>query len=251
MPTLTGKNTGRNLATLEPKHLQAWLKRFREAIRPLKVRFFACGEYGENTHRPHYHVIIFGHGGCSRLRTDIMAIRNTGSCCKFCDTVLRTWGHGHIYAGELNEKTANYVCGYVLKKLNGPMADLYDGRYPDFARMSLRPGIGRGFAKHIATAMRHHEWQMENEGDVPTGLKHGKKPRPLGSYLRRAIREELGREKTAPLEKQLENSARLLPVRLLARSSTKSVGQLHAEATAQEALNKTSRVAIYKTRDKI
>lgn len=249
LPVITGKNTGQNLATLEPRHLRDWLKRFRAAIHPSRIRFFACGEYGEKNSRPHYHVIIFGHRGCRRKQTNVYAVQMQGECCKFCTLVNKTWGHGFAYVGEVNESTINYVAKYVLKKMNGPMAELYDGRYPDFARMSLRPGIGHGFVKHIATTMRDHEYQLR--GDVPTVLQHGMKKKPLGVYLRRKLRQELGRDEKAPMEAQIENSERLLPLRLVARSSSKSVGQLHAEETAQQALNMETRLKIRKTREKI
>lgn len=36
------------------------MKRLRKYLEPVKVRFFACGEYGDNTYRPHYHLILFG-----------------------------------------------------------------------------------------------------------------------------------------------------------------------------------------------
>ncbi|MFN7611381.1 MAG: hypothetical protein ACK5QX_10675, partial [bacterium] len=35
--------------------LQKFMKRLRKALYPAPVRFVACGEYGENTLRPHYH----------------------------------------------------------------------------------------------------------------------------------------------------------------------------------------------------
>ena len=47
--------------TLYKRDLQLFMKRLRKHLEPLKVRFFACGEYGDNTYRPHYHVILFGY----------------------------------------------------------------------------------------------------------------------------------------------------------------------------------------------
>ena len=47
---------------LVPEQLQKYLKRIRRAAErrgaPAHIRFFACGEYGEDTERPHYHVIL-------------------------------------------------------------------------------------------------------------------------------------------------------------------------------------------------
>ena len=39
-------------SSLEPKHTQDWLKRFRKAIAPLRVRYYLVGEYGEQSWRP-------------------------------------------------------------------------------------------------------------------------------------------------------------------------------------------------------
>ena len=45
------------------RDVQLFLKRFRKALtyRNMKIRFFACGEYGDKNLRPHYHLIIFGY----------------------------------------------------------------------------------------------------------------------------------------------------------------------------------------------
>jgi len=45
---------------LVPDHLSAFVKRLRARFAPLQFRFFACGEYGSRTLRPHYHVVLFG-----------------------------------------------------------------------------------------------------------------------------------------------------------------------------------------------
>lgn len=46
--------------TLDRTHLAKFLKRIRRAAEPLRIRFFASGEYGEKNARPHYHAILYG-----------------------------------------------------------------------------------------------------------------------------------------------------------------------------------------------
>lgn len=47
-------------ATLVKRDLQLFFKRLRKALPDCKIRYYACGEYGSQTLRPHYHAIIFG-----------------------------------------------------------------------------------------------------------------------------------------------------------------------------------------------
>jgi len=42
------------------RDFQLFMKRLRKAFPDDKIRFFAAGEYGTKTFRPHYHAIIFG-----------------------------------------------------------------------------------------------------------------------------------------------------------------------------------------------
>lgn len=48
--------------SIHKEDLQLFLKRLRKALGEEKIRYFACGEYGEKYSRPHYHLIIFGIG---------------------------------------------------------------------------------------------------------------------------------------------------------------------------------------------
>ena len=45
--------------TLRKRDIQLFFKRLRKQTGQ-NFRYYACGEYGENTHRPHYHFIVFG-----------------------------------------------------------------------------------------------------------------------------------------------------------------------------------------------
>lgn len=161
--------------TLDPRHLQLFLKKLRKA-RSAPLRFFAVGEYGDHSERPHYHLALFGLGMDGR------------------DDVDRAWGRGHVLLGELNEKTTAYIAGYVVKKMTHANDARLNGRRPEFARMSLRPGIGAPAMKTLAKSMDnpHGQAEVQNTGDVPYQLQFGRKRFPLARYLRKRLRAEMG-----------------------------------------------------------
>ena len=45
-------------AQLVQKDLTDYIKRVRKAVEPRKIKYYACGEYGERFGRPHYHLIF-------------------------------------------------------------------------------------------------------------------------------------------------------------------------------------------------
>lgn len=177
--------------TLEPTHLRDFLKRLRERWTAGRLRFFAVGEYGEETERPHYHLAIFGLPSCTRLGRS-----KCGQCCYVCDTVSSAWGKGHVSVGVLAQESAAYIAGYVVKKLSKGDYRL-DGRYPEFTRMSLRPGLGAGFVPEIASTLMENGLE-KTLVDVPATLRHGRKEWPLGRYLRQKLRQQIGRDAKAP-----------------------------------------------------
>lgn len=197
--------------SLEPKDPQDWLKRFRKAIAPLRVRYYLVGEYGDETRRPHYHAALFGYPGCVYGSTRNYRLQR--GCCPRCDLVSETWGKGGILLGQLTSESAQYVAGYVMKKMTSADDVRLDGRYPEFARMSRRPGIGSGAVPAIADALRHFNLDL-TESDVPSALRHGPKILPLGRYLRRLIRKELGRDPDTPREALIARSQEMLAVLL-------------------------------------
>jgi len=67
-----------------------------------------------------------------------------------------------------------------------------DGRIAEFSRMSLNPGIGAQAMEVVGKSLKLHP-NVLSSLDVPAVLKHSGKLWPLGRYLRRKIRESLGR----------------------------------------------------------
>lgn len=187
-------------ASLVPKELQDWLKRLRKAVSPQRVRYYAVGEYGDISERPHYHVALFGFASCEYGMSRYTKSRV--NCCVQCDLVRDTWGMGNVFLGQLEERSAQYISGYCLKKMTSFEDRRLEGRYPEFARMSLRPGIGGDAVEDVARSLVG----CESLPDVPAALRHGSKMLPLGRYLRRRLRVRLGRDIKEPREVSIERS---------------------------------------------
>lgn len=191
------------IATLLPDDLQKWFKRFRKAAAQSalpSVRYFAVGEYGGDTERPHYHIALFGFPHCLHGRTQ----SSLRSCCAPCDMVRDTWGKGRVQLVELNRELMQYIAGYVTKKWTKEdewTRDKLKGRHPEFARMSNRPhGIGAGAIKMFVsgTVPSRKGIYLRRSIDAPAVLRNGKSILPLGRYLRRKWREALGRGPDTP-----------------------------------------------------
>jgi hypothetical protein len=152
-------------ASLNLVDFQNFMKRFRKAIAPKRIRFFHCGEYGDNDYennpkhlaqyglsplgRPHYHALIFGYDFMDKeliRERDGIKLFTSGELASF-------WPHGFNTVGEVNFESAAYCARYCVKKVTGDKAaDHYRRVYtdtgqivdiePEYTTMSRRPGIG-------------------------------------------------------------------------------------------------------------
>ncbi len=139
--------------TLVKEHFKLFMKRLRERIEPLKIKFYHCGEYGENLGRPHYHALIFGYSFPDKVFwKDIRANRVYRS-----DQLDATWGKGFCSIGAVTFKSAAYTARYIMKKQGGKTAHKHYSttdpdtgeiisKIPEYTTMSLRPhGIGESW----------------------------------------------------------------------------------------------------------
>lgn len=243
-------------AELVPEHLQLFLKRLRaryfawQQARRVndiqRLRFFAVGEYGDETQRPHYHVAAFNFPTCRRGRTNHRA----RVCCEVCSMVGEAWGLGSVDLGILETGSAQYVAGYVTKKLTHRNDPRLNGRHPEFARMSLRPGIGHSALWEIASELMRLDLDT-SQADVPVSLRHGKRMLPLGRYLRRNLRSMIGNDPKAPQAALDEVQAQVRPLRELAKKTDGSWTALLVASTEGKAAALASRSRIYKKRGSI
>lgn len=221
--TLTYADDRRCLA---PRDLQLWLKRLRKSYYGDRIRFFAVGEYGDRSERPHYHAALFGFPTCNASE------RVIGDCpCGPCSVVRETWGFGHVMLGELSISSAAYIAGYVVKKWTRQDLPALNGRHPEFARMSRRPGIGVDALPAVASAMTPYLSEMS---DVPIALRHGRKQLPLGRLLRGKLREAFGKDAGAPAHALAAQARSLQLVRDYAFSSGQSVACVFEELAGSE-----------------
>lgn len=120
------------------REVQLFMKRFRKAVSPLRVRFFSCGEYGKKRLRPHYHIIIFNW-----FPTDCYFWQRDGSVDLFRSPFLeKIWTKGFSSVGKVTLQTARYCAKYMQKWQFDNL--LKSDLTPPFVQMSNRPGIGYG-----------------------------------------------------------------------------------------------------------
>lgn len=151
--------------------------------------------------------------------------------------------------------SAQYVAGYVTKKMTGKNDSRLFGRYPEFARMSNRPGLGSDALWEVASELLRYE-DLDpriSQADVPVSLRHGAKTLPLGRYLRKRLREMIGRDGKAPEEAIKKIEEELFPLRMAARSSSEapSVASQIVIANAGAVANFESRQRLQRKRKMI
>lgn len=146
--------------SLVKDELPKFIKRLRRHVEPLKIRFFGCGEYGEEFSRPHYHVCLFGYDPPDReafkprwVRYYKNRFKNGPDHTLYTSKVLsKLWRKGFHSIGELTFESAGYTARYVTKKVNGEKkSSWYEGRQEEFALMSRMPGLGKEWIEKYLT----------------------------------------------------------------------------------------------------
>jgi len=173
--------------SLKLHHWQNFMKRLRKSL-PQKIRFFACGEYGDENLRPHYHAIIFNHDFQDKK---LHSYNKQKQPIFTSENLLSIWQMGHVTTQDVTFKSCSYVARYVTKKQNGATApDHYsrvspvDGKLynvkPEFAVMSRRPGIGARYVEQFKSDF------------YPSGylIVDGRKQAPPTYYINQLSEEE-------------------------------------------------------------
>lgn len=141
--------------SLEPDHISEFVKNYRNQFRGRKVRYFGVGEYGGDTARPHLHLIIMGPDIAekklqyvnypkSQFNPEFRKLFGEAGIKHYTSPLLsKCWPYGLSEFGYTSAATMNYVTKFHVEKVTGDLAaSHYEGRKPEFSRMSRMPGIG-------------------------------------------------------------------------------------------------------------
>lgn len=108
----------KGLMTLRKQDVQAFMKKLRKLNQGRTLKYYACGEYGGKTKRPHYHIILYNADP---------------------ETIEKAWTKGEFHIGTLTPASCGYTLKYISKPSRVPMWD-GDDRLPEFSLMSKKLG---------------------------------------------------------------------------------------------------------------
>jgi len=153
--------------SLAKDHFQKFLKRFRRAIAPAKIRYYMAGEYGSNFGRPHFHACIFGYDFHDKKLHQRTA---SGSLIYTSEELGKLWTYGYSSVGDVTFESAAYVARYIMQKQTGKDVDKNHYTYcdlktgelvkllPEYNNMSLKPGIGADWYKKYKNDVYPHDY---------------------------------------------------------------------------------------------
>lgn len=193
-----GEEQPESVQTLMYPDIQNFLKRLRKAYRG-KLRYFVAGEYGEQTARPHYHMILYGWKPTDL--ENLYKIHHNGYYTS--KWMVNLWGMGQIQIAQAVPETYRYVAGYVTKKMyeiNEEKANVYYnlGQQKPFACMSLKPGLGDSY-------YQKHKNEIWKQGYIQcTNGKQAQIPRYYEKKMEAENPERLWKIKQKRQEKSIE-----------------------------------------------
>jgi len=130
--------------TLDKLAFPLYMKRLRKLSPDFSLKYYACGEYGGNHFRPHYHAIIF----------------NCPSDGFFFDAwKLQSVHFGTVHVGQCTSDSVAYCMKYIDKPGRIP-CHARDDRVPEFSLMSK--GLGSNYV--TPAIVKYHNADISRMG---------------------------------------------------------------------------------------
>ena len=198
--------------TLVKRDCQLFMKRLRKNYKyDNKIRFFLAGEYGLQTARPHYHVILFG-----LKLDDLVFYKKTplGFNLYTSEFLNSVWNYqGYVIVAEVTWETCAYTARYIMKKQTGTASEFYEelNIQQEFTLMSRKPGIAKDFYdQHKLELLKYREVDISTQ-------KGGRKIRSVKYFdkfldidypeEREEIKSNLKKQMEVIKAKKLENTS--------------------------------------------
>lgn len=149
-PTLT-KGQQSCLTLFFKKLRQAHVRLYKKLRVPIQsqrqLKYYACGEYGSQRSRPHYHVLIF-------------------DC--FIELIQPAWEKGQVHYGTVTEASVGYTLKYMCKPGRIPLHNR-DDRQKEFSVMSK--GLGASYLSQRMQAWHRNSLEDRQYCPLPDGKK--------------------------------------------------------------------------------
>lgn len=149
VPVACSLDDGSVLFTLDKRDVQLFMKRLRKAFSGREIRFYLAGEYGSQTHRPHYHAILFGLSLADFPDLRSVSKNSFGQFLYTSEKMYSIWKLGNVALADVSWQTCAYVARYCVKKLGDDVScETFEsfGVQPEFSLMSRKPGIAGFYA---------------------------------------------------------------------------------------------------------
>lgn len=149
--------------SLDKTHIQDFMKAVRHYSNRIEkskneIKYYACGEYGTKTMRPHYHLIMFGATQ---------------------QAISHAWKKGSVFFGSVNGASIGYTLKYMTKPKKIPMHQ-NDDREKESSLMSKKMG-----SNYLTPEMI--KWHIKNlDENFYVPLPDGKKA-PMPRYYKNKI----------------------------------------------------------------
>ena len=158
--------------SLNKSHVSAFMKNLRakvhrerksQGLDDIKIRYYAAGEYGSKTFRPHIHMILFN---CPIPDLTFKSLDKSNNVHYYSKWLERIWSFGAIDIGRVTPESCAYTARYCCKKAFGNTKEEYQtlGIEPEFILMSRNPGIGyKWLEERGISALDFNEIVLETE----------------------------------------------------------------------------------------
>lgn len=129
-----------DLYALNFDDMTAFIKKLRNKFRDCEIDYFYSGEYGDNSFRPHFHMIIYN---LPLDDLEFWKLDNFGCPIYTSELIHSLWTKGICSISSFAWLNAAYTASYVEKKRDGRALVEYTavGLTPEACRMSRRPGL--------------------------------------------------------------------------------------------------------------
>lgn len=149
------------IPTLNKKDFQNFIKKLRKENPKEKIRYFACGEYGVKSKRPHYHAIIFN---------------------SYKEHIEKTWNMGITHIGTVTDDSIAYNTKYIMKPNEEWQDQFKDDKSFQKEFVLMSKGIGKNYLENKEIVRRHKSRLTENFVTDEKGFRY-----PIPRYYKDKI----------------------------------------------------------------